>query len=291
LVKECIEVIESNLEIHELKKITRSLYGHYDSFLMDSDVWRLLEEALPTTVYNKISQYKDILVGHSIINELVIKYFPGEITIKYNFIKNFLFRLNEISTFELKIGSSRLDIGRINGKSIAYEIKTELDSLEKLEKQILDYSRAFEYIYIIIHPSHYKKAIEIVPEYCGIILYNLTQTNCKFHYKRKAQKNKNINALDQLSILTKKELKQFKKEFGMFDNTPIDRKIAEKVILENNSNLKINTIFKAILKKRYCKKWEHLCNNFSNIMPVDVQTFFSTQANPYWVYYKNSSIV
>ncbi|MDP4086034.1 MAG: sce7726 family protein [Bacillota bacterium] len=290
MLKECIEIIENSLEYDELEKICRILYGLYDPFLLDLKIWSIIEDSLPSETYNKIKHYKNTLVGHSIINELVIKYFPGEITIKYNFIKNYLKRINEISTFELNVGSSRLDIGRINGKSIAYEIKTELDSLDKLEKQLNDYSKVFEYIYVIIHPCHYKKTIEVIPSHCGIITYNLSKDNCKFHFKKKAEKNKVICSREQLTTLTKKELDWALKQFGEI-NFPKERIPKEEFILGKYSQSKINTLFKRVLKKRYNAKWEYLCDNFAKIMPVDIHSFFSTQADPYWVYYKNSSIV
>ncbi|WP_313799062.1 sce7726 family protein [Cytobacillus sp.] len=290
MLKDCIEIIENCLKEDEISKISRTLYGMYDPFLLDIKIWSIIEENLPKEIFNKIKHFRNTLVGHSIINELVIKYFPGEITIKYNFIKKYLNRINEISTFELNVGSSRLDIGRINGKSIAYEIKTELDTLDKLEKQINDYSKVFEYIYIIIHPCHYKKTIEMIPNYCGIITYNLSKNSCRFHFKKKALKNNYIDPKEQIITLTKKELNWALKQLGEI-TFPEDRMLLEEYILTKYSQNKINTLFKKILKKRYNEKWEHLCENFVQIMPIDVQSFFSTQADPYWVYYKNSSIV
>jgi hypothetical protein len=290
MLEECIRIIEDNLEEEELVKITRILYGMYDPFLLDAKLWCILEQVFPHPLFTKIEKFKRTLVGHSIINQLVIRYFPGEITIKFNFIKKYLNRFNEITTFELNVGSSRLDIGRINGKSIAYEIKTELDTLEKLEKQISDYSKVFEYIYVIIHQCHYEKVLEIIPDYCGVIIYNLKKDICKFSFKRKALKNCFIDPREQLSVFSKKELDWLIKHTGE-RCIPIERQSKEELLLKNNSSPKINALFKRALKVRYKTNWEHLCNNFIHIKPLDVQSFFKTKADPYWVYYKNSSIV
>ncbi|CEG29819.1 sce7726 family protein [Bacillus sp. B-jedd] len=290
MLKDCMEIIENKLNYEELQKLSRTLYGLYDPFLLDLKIWSLIQETLPKETFDHIEPFKNKLVGHAIVNELVIKYFPGEITIKYNFIKNYLNRINEVTTFELNVGSSRLDIGRINGKSIAYEIKTELDSLDKLDKQIKDYSKVFEYVYIIIHPIHYNKAAAIIPSHCGIITYNLKRDTCKFHFRKKAEKNKSICPKEQLTTLTKKELDWALRQMGEY-NITLDKIQKEEYIFEKFSQSKINTLFKRVLKKRYNSKWEHLCDNFVNIMPVDVQSFFMTQADPYWVYYKNSSMV
>ncbi|MDA1783424.1 sce7726 family protein [Bacillus cereus] len=290
MLRKCLTIIEDNLSQHELERVSRLLYSSYNPFDFDSKIWTNIQEIIPNEVFDKIKPFKRTVVGHAIINELVMKYFPGEITIKYNFIKNHLNRLNEITVFELKINSSRLDIGRINGKSIAYEIKTELDTLDKLHKQITDYSKVFEYVYVIIHPSHLKKVTELVPQHCGIITYNLKHGVCKFSFRKKALKSNNMKPEAQLSTLTNKELDWIIKA-SKIDNIVSNKKVKEEIIVDKVNYKKINTLYKKVLKKRYNKNWGYLCNHFEKIMPVDIQSFFSTQADPYWVYYKNSSIV
>lgn len=290
MLEECIKTIENNCGPDELVKISNKLHCLYSPFLLDQKVWAIIEDVLPFDIYNRIKIYKDSLLGHKIVNELAIKYFPGESTIKYHFIKNYLNRLNEVTTFELNVGKSRLDIGRINGKSIAYEIKTELDSLDKLDKQLFDYNKVFEYVYVIIHPCHLDKVIERIPDHVGVITYKLNKENCTFAFRKRALKNLHLSSIDQLEALNKKELDWIIKDNGnlISNNARIDK---ESFILEHFSSKKINLYFKKVLKRRYSKKWGYLCDNFENVLPVDVQTFFATQADPYWIYYKNSSIV
>lgn len=52
---------------------------------------------------------------------------------------------------ELSINSSKVDLLCINGTTTAYEIKTELDNLNRLEKQLLDYTKAFDKVYVITY--------------------------------------------------------------------------------------------------------------------------------------------
>jgi hypothetical protein len=54
---------------------------------------------------------------------------------------------------EFKVANSVADAVIINGTSTVYEIKTELDSPEKLQKQIEDYQKAFAKIYLVTHHS------------------------------------------------------------------------------------------------------------------------------------------
>ncbi|OZI07804.1 hypothetical protein BWI93_12610 [Siphonobacter sp. BAB-5385] len=73
---------------------------------------------------------------------------------------------------EFKINSSIADIILVNGTNKVFEIKTELDSPERLKNQINDYYKAFSEVYIIIHHSDIEKYIHIVDENVGIMIFS-----------------------------------------------------------------------------------------------------------------------
>lgn len=51
---------------------------------------------------------------------------------------------------EIDVGSeSRVDMALFSSSSHAYEIKTEFDSLNRLDKQLQDYAKAFEYVWAV----------------------------------------------------------------------------------------------------------------------------------------------
>lgn len=55
---------------------------------------------------------------------------------------------------EVSIGKSKADFVLINGRAIVYEIKTELDNLDRLESQIANYFRAFTRVSILTCEAH-----------------------------------------------------------------------------------------------------------------------------------------
>lgn len=63
---------------------------------------------------------------------------------------------------EFRVGSSLADLVLINGKSVVYEIKTELDTPERLEDQLKDYRKAFTHIYLVTHHSLTEKYLSIL---------------------------------------------------------------------------------------------------------------------------------
>mgnify|MGYP005845088593 CR=1 FL=1 len=58
---------------------------------------------------------------------------------------------------EFRVGSSIADCVLINGSSTLYEIKTELDSPNRLMDQLIDYQKAFTTIYLVVHYSEIEK--------------------------------------------------------------------------------------------------------------------------------------
>ena len=77
---------------------------------------------------------------------------------------------------EFKIGNSKADTILINGTNKVFEIKTELDSPDRLVSQINDYYKAFSEVYIVIHHSTIDKYIRIVNEHVGIMLFTPENT-------------------------------------------------------------------------------------------------------------------
>lgn len=73
---------------------------------------------------------------------------------------------------EFRIGSSIADSVLVNGAAVVYEIKTELDSSAKLEKQLADYYSVFDRVNVVVHESlveKYEVLLEGSP--CGIIAF------------------------------------------------------------------------------------------------------------------------
>jgi len=284
--------LKSRFSATELFKIAKALHDNYQPFLLDCQVWELIKTIVPGDAYHELLQpLSNHIVGHRVVNDIVMNNYFGERKVKYHLSLKFMGREDEVSAFEFNVGSSRLDFARINGHSYAYEIKTELDSLDKLEKQITDYSKVFEYVHVVCHPEHFKKVKESVPEYCGIITYNTGKPDFPFSFKQKRSKNPELNLQVQLSTLTTKELEKIIRDEGWKSTLPMERIDREELILSKLTEEKINHLFKESIKRRFYKRWTYICENLDKIQPIDLQPFFKSNADPYWVYYKNSSMV
>jgi hypothetical protein len=227
----------------------------------------LLEKVYPSSTIKGLSKYE----LHKLLNETLLINFGGEQVFKYKLFQQFYCKANIVAAFEIKVNNSRADFLAINGHTTCFEIKTSLDNFSKFNKQAADYLSAFEYNYLVVDESHFKKAQEVIPNSFGLLVYK----NGKNRKEKGAVLNDQINPEVQLELLTKMEL---------LANFP-DQLGNKKSILNEFNNQAINLRFKKILKNRYRSRWEFLVNNQGGIFPIDLQFFFNTNILPSDIYY------
>lgn len=63
---------------------------------------------------------------------------------------------------QIPIGKSKADFIMINGKATVYEIKSELDNFERLETQLKDYFKAFNFVCVVTSEENYFKLYNLL---------------------------------------------------------------------------------------------------------------------------------
>lgn len=262
----------------------KQLYSSYNLLKQTSELYNCLLE----NFHNYSIDTSSIKIENTrkIFNENILKYYPNEIAIKSSFINNILFKTNNhVTIFELNSGTSRVDLCKINGKSVAYEIKTDLDNFNRLDKQISDYLNIFENVYVICSKNNVNKIINRIPKECGIYSYRITSSGRYiFKKEKKSISSSCINAKKQLSLFTKQDLTKY---FGteLFSNK--DSIISN--ILHTYDSKTINELFKKNFKSKYKANWDFLFMNHSNILEIDYQWFFKNNINPNLIYKKSAT--
>lgn len=214
-------------------------------------------------------------------NDAVLKYYPNEATIKAEFLKQVLFKKkHDITVFELPVGKSRVDLCKVNGSSIAYEIKTDLDSLKRLDKQIADYEKVFEQVYVICSIQKLKEIKNKIPNDCGIYMYSSSKRGrYQFVETKEATKSNAFDTKQQLSLFRISEIKQiFPECANMCKGDAIG------YLISKYSTDAINKAFKETLKSRFHDQWSFLENNRKDIFEIDYQWFYQSQTKPALVY-------
>jgi hypothetical protein len=73
---------------------------------------------------------------------------------------------------EFRVGGCKADLAILNGTSTVYEVKSERDSLNRLEKQIAAYAEVFAKIYVIAAETHVDAIARSLPKDVGILRLN-----------------------------------------------------------------------------------------------------------------------
>ncbi len=186
------------------------------------------------------------LLSQNYANEYIYK----NMIIQKLFLEKYSFENATVLT-EFRVGQRKADCVILNGKSTCYEIKTEFDSLQRLDLQLKEYEKLFNEIYVVCAPKFTKKLLNYLPEYIGIIEFN-NKLNLK-KIRRSHIKNFVIDKNLIMQSLRQPEFKllanQITKKNVDVPNTEIyDHCLS---IIKNFPNeKKLNKFFIEILKKK-----------------------------------------
>ncbi|QTQ08398.1 sce7726 family protein [Macrococcoides canis] len=152
---------------------------------------------------------------------------------------------------EQPINKSKADIVIINGKAVVYEIKTKLDSLQRLHSQILDYYTVFDHVEILIDESHLEKVLEIYKD-STVGISVLTKRNTISQKKKPKKNREHLNHHSIYKVLRKYERKEILQrfyekvpEYDQFTEYKLNLLLFEKIEIES-----LYEQFLKILKKR-----------------------------------------
>ena len=70
---------------------------------------------------------------------------------------------------EFRAGSCRADVAILNGTSTVYEIKSERDTLGRLENQLLNYRKVFAKVYVVVAEPFIEKILQLTDENIGVM--------------------------------------------------------------------------------------------------------------------------
>lgn len=237
--------------------------------------WSLLEKQVFS--YDEIEFLKKHYEYNQIYNYIIMKYGKNETIIKYKLIEEFMDDAENIGLLEFNVGNSRLDIGKINENSYAYEIKTELDNTLRLEKQIKDYEKIFEFIYVVCHSKHLAEVKKIVPSKVGIRTFEFKDEKVNFKDIRMARKNKSIRKNTLLESLNSKEYAYILKEYLKIDDIPLYKEDRAKLVNKLIKKNELLEIYKDVIRLRNLRRWNYIKQKFDVILPIEIQDIYSKE--------------
>lgn len=110
---------------------------------------------------------------------------------------------------EVSIAKSKADFVLINGKAVVYEIKTELDNLERLSSQIDDYYKAFDHVAVVTYEKNLQQLQKVLAGIDRPVGIYVLRKNGKLGTIRKPQKYiKDLNKETIFKLLRKGEYEE-----------------------------------------------------------------------------------
>lgn len=148
-------------------------------------------------------------------------------------------------------GEARADIALANGVFHGYEIKSDLDTLERLANQKECYNLTFDKITIIVGVKYAEKILGNVPEFWGIEVAYLNKFgNVSIKKIRTSKMNYSVESIKLLDLLWNNELKILLKEHKMKGYSSMKREQLKINIIENIPYKTIKNYTRETLKTR-----------------------------------------
>lgn len=125
-------------------------------------------------------------------------------------------------TSEIRAGKSRADTVILNGTSSVYEIKSDLDSFERVSKQLADYGKVFDKIFVVTSPKNAEQAFNLVPSHVGVIA--MLDDSTLSPLKEPLSNKKNVEPSTIFDCLRQPEYcKIIRSQFGDIPDVPNSR--------------------------------------------------------------------
>lgn len=239
----CVSRMSNNIILNRIftQSIFMDLINKNENSLYDTCVRRYLRDT-------------DYLENNQLLTKLyefMKKNYRNEYFYKNTLLNKLLLGRHSLNTTtalsEIPINKSKADFILINGKAIVYEIKTELDTLDRLDSQIRDYYKAFNHVCVVTCESNYKKLEELLNDSkVGICV--LTNRNTISTRKESTEDNSNLDHSTIFKILRKSEFENILIEhYGYIPKTSQVKFYKEcfKLFLE----MDINTVYKYFVKQ------------------------------------------
>lgn len=112
-----------------------------------------------------------------------------------------------IDEFELLRGGARIDLAVINGVLHGYELKSDVDNLERLPWQMEAYNAVFDKITIVVGREHLFPVLRTIPDWWGLILAKINPLTSltEFIDLRESNENPQRNSLAIAKLLWRSE--------------------------------------------------------------------------------------
>lgn len=167
------------MEITDLRGISRLInHAAFKKLSMESNQSAYIRKLKKYAHFETIQDNQKPKTLHGLIDygyQLLVQNYRSEYVYKSTLLNDFILKNysldDTILLNEFRINDSIADVVLINGTNKVFEIKTELDTLERFKSQVSDYYKSFSEVYLVTHFSVYEKYLKLIDSRVGVIIY------------------------------------------------------------------------------------------------------------------------
>lgn len=148
-------------------------------------------------------------------------------------------------------GDARIDVAVANGSLCGYEIKSDVDTLDRLVSQCESYCKTFDKVYIVVGEKYKDVIADYIPTWWGVYIayYNHSDT-VEIAEQKKARRNKAISAESLLELLWREEIETLLKAHGIKSTSGKNRRVLRKIAVDSIPLSEIRNFTRETLKTR-----------------------------------------
>lgn len=159
---------------------------------------------------------------------------------------------------EQPMGRSRADVVMVAPEALyGIEIKSDADTYARLEKQIKDYDKYYDYNLVVVGTSHAAHIREHVPDWWGIITVEQEDEKADFYFLRRPQPNPQMDWNCKIEILWRPELAHIQELNRMHAYKQKSKRfVADKIVETVEQTLLAGQVSEELFERDYTKIWE-----------------------------------
>lgn len=120
-----------------------------------------------------------------------------------------------LDEFGILEGRHRADVAAVNGALHAYEIKSDRDSLARLDAQSQAYARVFDFVTVVATRRHLAELEAVLPAWCGLWEARSVRAQVRILRLRDARRNPNVDPNSLVQLLWREEAVRILADLGI----------------------------------------------------------------------------
>jgi hypothetical protein len=148
-------------------------------------------------------------------------------------------------------GITRIDLLIVNGDLHGFELKSDRDTLARLQHQVRLYNQVLNRATLVVGYHHAYEALKMVPEWWGVKLVHQGKNGAiHFQEARRPDRNPSREVLSLSKLLWREEALALLKDYGLADG--FERKIRREIYTRVANTIPID-----IIQSRVCYHLQH----------------------------------